>query len=193
MVNDLIDTLTSKRIRELSLSFGYQGRLRYRIPLSLLQCQNLHKVSLSDCYFPPSPVLNSSFPNLRELTLEFVFLWDDLFHCLLKSCTQLEVLELINCSGLQHVRLNCAKLQKLTIHDCCVGHVKKMVIENAPELRSLRLGERTVNHTRLSVQHVGKLEVLGLFSMDATMWIGNIFTKSYNQVIVCSLWNRLYG
>lgn len=184
-VDDLIETLTRKGIRDLVLSFGQQGKLRYRLPFSLLECQTLRKVSLSDCYFSPSPVLSSSFPNLKELTLEFVFLWDDLLHCLLKSCAQLEVLQLINCTGLQYARLNCAKLQKLTIHECCGGYVKEMVIENAPELRSLRLGEKTVDHTRFLVQHVEKLEVLGFFSMDANMRIGKTFSKSYNEVITC--------
>lgn len=60
-----------------------------------------------------------------------------------------------------------------------------MVIENAPELRSLRLGEKTVDHTRFLVQHVEKLEVLGFFSMDANMRIGKTFSKSYNEVITC--------
>ncbi|KAJ4795096.1 F-box/RNI-like/FBD-like domains-containing protein [Rhynchospora pubera] len=181
-VDDLVETLTGKGIRELSLGFGYQGRLRYRLPSSVLQCPTLRKVSLSDCFIPPSPVVNSSFPNLRELTLEFVFLWDDLLHCILKSCAQLEVLQLMNCSGLQYVRLSCAKLQKLTIHEEGYGsHAKEVVIENAPELRSLRFGESTVDCIRFSVQHVQKLEVLGFFSMNANMRFGNTFSKSYNQ------------
>ncbi|KAJ4809246.1 F-box/RNI-like superfamily protein [Rhynchospora pubera] len=186
-VDNLMETLSSKGVRELSLSFGYQGKLRYGLPSSLLQCQTLCKVSLSDCFFPPSPVVNSSFPNLRELTLEYVFLWDHLLNCLLESCAQLEVLQLIDCSGLQYVRLNCAKLQKLTIHErspSCGGsgsHVKEMIIESAPELQSLRLGERTVHHTRILVQHVPKLEVLGFFPINGSMQIGNTFSNSYNQ------------
>ncbi|KAJ3701638.1 hypothetical protein LUZ61_005343 [Rhynchospora tenuis] len=185
MLDDLIESLTRKGIRELSLSFGLRGLLRYRLPLSLLQCQTLRKVSLSDCFFPPSPVLDSSFPNLRELTLEFVFLWDDLLRCLLKSCVHLEELQLINCSGLQYVRVSCAKLQKLTIHeDNGAGYIKEVAIENTPELRSLRLGEGTVEHTRISVQRVQKLEVLGFFSMNATMRIGNTFSKTYNQYVM---------
>ncbi|KAJ4818930.1 F-box/RNI-like/FBD-like domains-containing protein [Rhynchospora pubera] len=184
-LDDLIETLTRKGTKELSLGFGYKGVRRYRLPLSLLQCQTLRKVSLSDCFFPPSPFVDSSFPNLRELTLEFVFLWDDLLHCLLKSCTHLEVLQLMNCAGLQYLHINCAKLQKLTIHEEGYGtHAKEVVIENAPELRSLRLGEFTVEYTRISVQHVKKLEVLGFFSMNATMRIGNTFTKIYNQHVM---------
>ncbi|KAJ1685725.1 hypothetical protein LUZ63_017115 [Rhynchospora breviuscula] len=181
-VDHVIEILTRKRIREFYLGFGYHGMRRYRLPLLLLQCQTLRKVSLSGCFFPPSPVLDSSFPNLRELTLEFVFLWDDLLHCLLKSCVHLEVLQLMNCAGLQYLRINCAKLQTLTIHEEGYGsHAKEVVIENAPELRSLRLGEFTVEYTRISVQHVQKLEVLGFFSMNATMRIGNTFSKNYNQ------------
>ncbi|KAJ4769446.1 Ribosomal RNA apurinic site specific lyase [Rhynchospora pubera] len=180
-----METLGTKGIRDLSLSFGYAGRLRYRLPSSLLQCQSLRKASLSACFFPPSPVVNSCFPNLRELTLEFVFLWDHLLQCLLESCKQIEVLQLINCSGLQYVRLNCAKLQKFTIHQqnhvSESVHAKEVVIEDAPELRSLRFGESTVNHTRISVRNVQKLEVLGFFSMNATMRIGKTFAKSYNQ------------
>ncbi|KAJ1691739.1 hypothetical protein LUZ63_015894 [Rhynchospora breviuscula] len=180
-VDNLMETLTRKGIRDLSLSFGHREGLRYRLPSSLLQCQSLRKASLSHCFFPPSPVVNSCFPNLRELTLEFVFLWDHLLQCLLESCKQIEVLQLINCSGLQYVRLNCAKLQKFTIRGAV--HAKEVVIEDAPELRSLRFGESTVNHTRISVRNVQKLEVLGFFSMNATMWIGKTFSKSYNQVI----------
>ncbi|KAJ3687095.1 hypothetical protein LUZ61_016259 [Rhynchospora tenuis] len=186
-VDKLIETLSSKGIRELSLIFGYQGNLRYGLPFPLLQCQTLCKVSVSDCFFRPSPVVNSSFPNLKELTLEFVFLWDHLLKCLLESCAQLEVLQLINCSGLQYVRLNCAKLQKLTIHESSPGrggsggHPKEMIIEGAPELRSLRLGERTVLRTRILVQHVPKLEVLGFFPMNGSMQIGHTLSNSYNQ------------
>ncbi|KAJ1691738.1 hypothetical protein LUZ63_015893 [Rhynchospora breviuscula] len=187
-IDTLMQTLTRKGIRDLSLSFGHRDQLRYRLPSSFLQCQTLRKALLSDCFFLPSPVVNSCFPNLRDLTLEFVFLWDHLLQCLLESCKQLEVLQLINCSGLQYVRLNCAKLQKFTIHERNHGgyvneevHAKEVVIEDAPELRSLRFGESTVNHTRISVKHVHKLEVLGFFSMNASMRIGNTFFKSYNQ------------
>ncbi|KAJ4782808.1 F-box/FBD/LRR protein [Rhynchospora pubera] len=184
-VDNLMKILTRKGIRELDLRFGYRGELRYQLPSSILQCQTLCKVSLSDCYFPLSPIVNSSFPNLRELTLEFVFLWDHLLNCLLKSCAQLEVLQLINCSGFQYVRLNCAKLQNFTIHNlgsrASGSHPKEVIIEDAPELRSLRLGEKTVHHTRISVQHVQKLEVLGFFSMNGSMQIGNTFSKPHNQ------------
>ncbi|KAJ3687094.1 hypothetical protein LUZ61_016258 [Rhynchospora tenuis] len=186
-VDNLMEILTRKGLRDLSLSFIGLGQLRYRLPFSLLQCQTLRKASLSDCFFPPSPVVNSCFPNLRELTLEFVFLWDHLLQCLLESCKQLEVLQLINCSGLQYVRINCAKLQKFTIHERYQGgygevvHAKEVVIEDAPELRSLRFGESTVNCTRISVRNVQKLEVLGFFSMNATMRIGKTFSKPYNQ------------
>ncbi|KAJ1691741.1 hypothetical protein LUZ63_015896 [Rhynchospora breviuscula] len=180
-VDNLMKILMRKGIRELALRFGYRGELQFRLPSSLLQCQTLCKVSLSDCFFPPSPIVNSSFPNLRELTLDFVFLWDHHLNCLLKSCAQLEVLQLINCSGLQYVRLNCAKLQNFTIHLGSDSHPKEVIIEDAPELRSLRLGEQMVRHTRISVQHVQKLEVLGFFSMNGSMQIGNTFSKPYNQ------------
>ncbi|KAJ3687093.1 hypothetical protein LUZ61_016257 [Rhynchospora tenuis] len=186
-IDNLVETLTRKGIRDLSLNLSHPEGLRYRLPFSLLQCQTLRKASLSACFFPPSPVVNSCFPNLRELTLEFVFLWDHLLQCLLESCAQLEVLQLINCSGLQYVRINCSKLQKFTIHEQNQGsyvdlkHAKEVVIEDAPELRSLRFGKSTVNHTRISVRNVQKLEVLGFFSMNATMQIGKTFSKSYSQ------------
>ncbi|KAJ3671764.1 hypothetical protein LUZ60_007843 [Juncus effusus] len=182
-LDDLIDEITNKGIKELCLLFNNLGRVRYKIPLSLIRCETIQNLSLSDCFFPLSPDVCSSFPNVKQLTLKFVFLWDELFHCLLSSCSKLEELELYNCSGLQCVKLNCMKLRKLTLHEeISDSKTGEMTIENAPELECLRFGETTTLKTKITIKNAPKLESLGFFNMESPLIrIGHTCFKSQFQ------------
>jgi F-box domain len=159
-VDCYVESAVQRGIRELTLEYEFFP-VPYQLLPSLLHCKSLHQLSLTGCRFR-EPVLPSIFPNLNELKLASVELTNDLFQILLSNCASLDTLHLISCWGIPVVNVSSPRLQKF-VWD---SSANELVIEDAPNLGSLMLGEYNTSSCKVKVQYAPKLELLGLVCVE---------------------------
>ncbi|KAJ4749947.1 F-box/RNI-like/FBD-like domains-containing protein [Rhynchospora pubera] len=148
-----VESAVQRGIRQLNLVASYYEGT-YELPAFLLLCNSLHQLSLRGCAFPQALPL-SIFPNLTELRLNSVPLPNDL----LPNCASLQTLLLATSSEGPPVSISSPSLRKL-VFDVDSSRTE-LIIEYAPNLESLMLGEETTCFCKLKVLDAPKLQLLG--------------------------------
>ncbi|KAF3325351.1 F-box/FBD/LRR-repeat protein [Carex littledalei] len=151
-----IRTVLAKGVKELDIDlsqgvynscreFYMDQRIPFEIPISLFNCNFLTHLSLSRCYFS-EPFDLTNFVGLNSLSLDYVYLTDEMLTNILENCVSLESISLKRCEYLEVVKFvgDGLKLQKLLIVDC--RGVCEMEI-SAPKLESF------VYHGSISFSH----------------------------------------
>ncbi|KAJ4775338.1 F-box/RNI-like/FBD-like domains-containing protein [Rhynchospora pubera] len=134
----------------------------YYLPLSLLNCDSLHQLSLYGCHFP-QPLPPSIFPNLKELRLRGVPLPNDLLRILLSECRSLETLHVFFCSLDPVINISSPRLRKLVFK---LLDFKELIIKDAPNLESLMFHFDRYTAKNVKVLYAPKLQLLGFIDAE---------------------------
>ncbi|KAJ1692643.1 hypothetical protein LUZ63_009341 [Rhynchospora breviuscula] len=134
----------------------------YQLPLSLLNCDSLHHLSLYRCWFPQA-LPPSMFPNLKELRLSGVPLPNDLLRILLSECQSLETLNVVYNSLDPVLSISSPRLRKLVFK---LLYFKELIIKDAPNLESLMFNFDDYTTKKVKVLDAAKLQLLGFIDAE---------------------------
>ncbi|KAJ3671762.1 hypothetical protein LUZ60_007841 [Juncus effusus] len=171
-VDLMIRNLMNKGLQFLALSFSSvysNSKFGYKLPNFLLSYANLKQLDLYFCQIPDLSY-SSVFPNLVVVSMRFVNLNDKFMACLLSSCLNLEFMKLHHCTGLQTIKISSPKLRIFILNDNfrAFSCTKELIIQEAPNLEHLMLGENTTKATNVTVSNAPKLQKLGFICLSLT-------------------------
>ncbi|XP_073108767.1 F-box/FBD/LRR-repeat protein At1g13570 isoform X1 [Elaeis guineensis] len=177
-VDTWLEILTRKGIRDLSFFCHYERRFVedaeeqqcfYRLPSSLLTCNSLITLKLTNCQLPELPRSVPAFVNLRNLFMQFTALCDGTFHDLLSYCRSLQHVALIHCTGLRSLHVRSRSLDSLVLKCSSPDYtdsVEELIIEDAPNFRCLMLRENALEYLQVEILNAPKMELFGFVCMD---------------------------
>ncbi|ERN13017.1 hypothetical protein AMTR_s00040p00098000 [Amborella trichopoda] len=111
-----IPLLTKKGLQKLSMNYrdDVQGGvycMSYRMHSSLFSCSSLVSLELGFCSLEVEPSCDyKGIPSLKILTLARVRLNDSILESLVSGSGRLEILALVQCDGLSHIKIHGPKL-----------------------------------------------------------------------------------
>ncbi|KAF8391421.1 hypothetical protein HHK36_023726 [Tetracentron sinense] len=131
-----------KNVEELDLDFAGKENVEtldgylYLLPQYMYTKASLTKLRLSFCLVRPRGLI--CWRLLKNLSLAYVELSDNLIQKMLSGSPSLEVLDLCECTGLKHLDFTSTRLKKLTIRDYFDSENSDDVLKiSAPNLQSL--------------------------------------------------------
>ncbi|KAG1367992.1 F-box/FBD/LRR-repeat protein [Cocos nucifera] len=198
-VDTWLEILTQRGIQDLSFFCDYPRRLSddqrfFPVPSSLLTCETLVTLKLMNCelsQLPPSPPV---FVNLRNLFMQSTALSDGTFRDLLSNCRSLQHLALICCAGLWSLRVRSPGLRSLVLKSSNES-MEELIIEDAPNLMRLVLGDDALEYLRVEILGAPKLEMFGYVCtlMKSLRMGGTRFEMSRLNRTVGSLSTRVHS
>lgn len=162
----VLQDLSKRGVQEISLGFDPPCN---QLPTSLLMCKSLRSLKLHGSWFPSTSEINPCFSNLIDLTLSNTIISGSDLKSVLICCKRLESLSLLNLPfnlpvGAREMEICSNSLKSLVVTD---SPLRKICIENAPNLERLLLGTGMPVSTWVNVVHAPKMEVLGFLDMGS--------------------------
>ncbi|KAA8515361.1 hypothetical protein F0562_018409 [Nyssa sinensis] len=134
----------TRYVEDLDLNFigpqSFDGTDIYRLPQHLFSNSSLTTLKLSLFVFEPSDVI--SWRSLKNFSLEYLGLNEDIIERILSGCPLLEVLELYNFMGFRRLDVTSPSLRTLKLKDfwySCDDDDGALLEILAPNLRSLEI------------------------------------------------------
>jgi hypothetical protein len=164
-------------LREIEFQYLMENpQLPYPLPPSVLRfAPTLCVADFGSCDFPREMAPLFKFPCLKQLSLHYVIVLEDVLHSLLCGCPVLESLLLFGSVGFGRLRINSPTLRSISfmVSPCRKrkgNHItlQDLIIEDAPCLERLLPLSRIHGLATLRVVRAPKLEILGELSDGIT-------------------------
>ncbi|KAL4182648.1 hypothetical protein AMTRI_Chr11g151220 [Amborella trichopoda] len=191
-----IPLLTKKGLQKLSMNYrdDVQGGvycMSYRMHSSLFSCSSLVSLELGFCSLEVEPSCDyKGIPSLKILTLARVRLNDSILESLVSGSGRLEILALVQCDGLSHIKIHGPKLLSIYL----ISKFSDINLSKCSNLKLLLLSGASMSCKFL--EGLLRLEVL-YFHGSSTLYfsggdvVGRLSTTyKYIRILVLSLNTR---
>ncbi|KAK3028909.1 hypothetical protein RJ639_039918 [Escallonia herrerae] len=116
-MNRWIKAAIGKDVKDLEVHLEVKGKRRYILPQEVLSAKTLTSLKLYGCKLDNSNVIK--LPNLQELSIKKARVDVEMIQSLIRCCSLLEDLRLINCTGLRSLHVSTLrKLNRIEVHEC---------------------------------------------------------------------------
>lgn len=176
--------LASRYVQELILGFGGKEAV-YSLPQTIIAAKSLTHLTLTNCRLDQPLFRNTclKFSNLRELSLAFVFIDEQVIQNFTRCCPLIEILSFNRCSGLKYYQVyGLHKLKKVEVvmKSVEVGNVEVV----APILEHLKYGSPVRFHSLppSTINVDGCCKSLKKLSLTGTIITDHLFQDMFSKV-----------
>ncbi|KAM5549731.1 F-box/FBD/LRR-repeat protein [Rosa sericea] len=144
----------SIKVFELRIPDGPQ----YKMPLCFFSYQDMIELKLSQCLLKP-PATFKGFRTLKRVRFQRVALAQDVLENLILCCPLLESLEVIDCAGFTHLKIDAPNLRFLSFS----GHLEEVSLQNTLNLAVVHFNSWGIYHRLESQDHVSSSNLAKFF------------------------------
>ncbi|KAL2924635.1 hypothetical protein RDABS01_020801 [Bienertia sinuspersici] len=128
-VDGWLDCVVS-HVKELKLEIGKSETPRYSLPKSVLGANSITKLELQGCELNSASLVNTQLPSLRKLSLQNVYLDEEVMESLPASFPNLEAFNFNCCHGLTRLEVSgLTKLVKVDVEHISHDNFEEIVID----------------------------------------------------------------